>query len=135
MTVLDDTGDLTELEKFSPERVDAVDFPATGLGFLLLKRTGSPQAAPDESTEKAVAPVEAAPQDQAPEASPQDAPSPAEPEAAPAPKAEAEAPAEAAKSAAPDPGMVNVDRRITLAGRPGATIDATGDAYGIGVSA
>lgn len=33
------------------------------------------------------------------------------------------------------PGMVNVDRRITLAGRPGATIDATGDAYGIGISA
>ena len=33
------------------------------------------------------------------------------------------------------PGMVNVDRRITLAGRPGATIDATGDVYGVGVSA
>lgn len=33
------------------------------------------------------------------------------------------------------PGLVNVDKRVTLAGRPGATIDATGDAYGIGVSA
>lgn len=33
------------------------------------------------------------------------------------------------------PGMVNVDKRITLSGRPGATIDATGDVYGIGVSA
>jgi nitrous oxidase accessory protein NosD len=33
------------------------------------------------------------------------------------------------------PGMVNVDQRVTLAGRRGATIDATGDAYGIGVSA
>ena len=33
------------------------------------------------------------------------------------------------------PGMVNVDKGVTLAGRPGATIDATGDAYGIGVSA
>jgi len=33
------------------------------------------------------------------------------------------------------PGMVNVDRRITLAGQPGATIDATGDDYGVGVSA
>jgi hypothetical protein len=33
------------------------------------------------------------------------------------------------------PGMINVDRRITLAGQRGATIDATGDAYGIGVSA
>ncbi|HEY7008618.1 MAG TPA: NosD domain-containing protein [Jatrophihabitantaceae bacterium] len=33
------------------------------------------------------------------------------------------------------PGMVNVDKAITLAGRPGATIDATGDVYGIGVSA
>ncbi|MGX7677872.1 right-handed parallel beta-helix repeat-containing protein [Jatrophihabitans sp. DSM 45814] len=33
------------------------------------------------------------------------------------------------------PGMINVDKRITLAGRPGATVDATGDIYGIGVSA
>jgi hypothetical protein len=33
------------------------------------------------------------------------------------------------------PGMVNVDKRVILAGLPGATIDATGDAYGIGVSA
>jgi Right handed beta helix region len=33
------------------------------------------------------------------------------------------------------PGMVNVDRRVTLSGEPGATIDATGDVYGIGVSA
>lgn len=33
------------------------------------------------------------------------------------------------------PGMVTVDRRVTLEGRHGATIDATGDAYGVGVSA
>src|SRR4029077_18975553 len=33
------------------------------------------------------------------------------------------------------PGDVNLDRRVNLAGKPGATIDATGDAYGIGVSA
>ena len=33
------------------------------------------------------------------------------------------------------PGMVSVDRQITLSGLPGATIDATGDAYGVGVSA
>jgi nitrous oxidase accessory protein NosD len=33
------------------------------------------------------------------------------------------------------PGMVTVDKRITLAGLRGATIDATGDVYGIGVSA
>src|SRR5206468_1452785 len=33
------------------------------------------------------------------------------------------------------PGGVNLDRRLILAGKPGATIDATGDAYGIGVSA
>jgi parallel beta-helix repeat protein len=33
------------------------------------------------------------------------------------------------------PGMVTVDRRVTLAGEHGATIDATGDAYGVGVSA
>lgn len=33
------------------------------------------------------------------------------------------------------PGMVNVDKRITLAGLRGATIDATGNVYGIGVSA
>lgn len=33
------------------------------------------------------------------------------------------------------PGMVNVDKRITLVGRPGAVIDATGDPYGIGISA
>jgi parallel beta-helix repeat protein len=33
------------------------------------------------------------------------------------------------------PGMVTVDRRVTLEGRHGATIDATGDVYGIGVSA
>jgi nitrous oxidase accessory protein NosD len=33
------------------------------------------------------------------------------------------------------PGLVNLDRRVILAGRPGATIDATGEAYGVGVSA
>lgn len=33
------------------------------------------------------------------------------------------------------PGMVTVDRRVTLAGMQGATIDATGMAYGVGVSA
>ncbi len=33
------------------------------------------------------------------------------------------------------PGLINVDKRITLSGRPGATIDASGDPYGIGVSA
>jgi parallel beta-helix repeat protein len=33
------------------------------------------------------------------------------------------------------PGLVTVDRRVTLAGEHGATIDATGDAYGVGVSA
>jgi parallel beta-helix repeat protein len=33
------------------------------------------------------------------------------------------------------PGLVNVDRRVTLSGRPGATIDATGMPYGVGVSA
>jgi hypothetical protein len=33
------------------------------------------------------------------------------------------------------PGGVNLDRRVILAGKPGATIDATGDPYGIGVSA
>ena len=33
------------------------------------------------------------------------------------------------------PGGVNLDRRVNLAGKPGATIDATGDAYGIAVSA
>jgi parallel beta-helix repeat protein len=33
------------------------------------------------------------------------------------------------------PGGVNLDRRVNLVGKPGATIDATGDAYGIGVSA
>jgi hypothetical protein len=33
------------------------------------------------------------------------------------------------------PGMVNVDKQITLSGQPGATINATGDAYGVGVSA
>jgi parallel beta-helix repeat protein len=33
------------------------------------------------------------------------------------------------------PGMVTVDKRVTLEGRHGATIDATGDAYGVGVSA
>ncbi len=33
------------------------------------------------------------------------------------------------------PGMVNVDQKITLAGNQGATINATGDVYGIGVSA
>jgi hypothetical protein len=31
--------------------------------------------------------------------------------------------------------MVTVDRRVTLAGQPRATIDATGNAYGVGVSA
>jgi hypothetical protein len=33
------------------------------------------------------------------------------------------------------PGMVTVDRRVTLEGKHGATIDATGDSYGVGVSA
>jgi parallel beta-helix repeat protein len=33
------------------------------------------------------------------------------------------------------PGMVTVDRRVTLAGKRGATIDATGAPYGVGVSA
>jgi parallel beta-helix repeat protein len=33
------------------------------------------------------------------------------------------------------PGLVNLDRRVILAGKPGATIDATGDAYGVAVSA
>jgi nitrous oxidase accessory protein NosD len=33
------------------------------------------------------------------------------------------------------PGGINLDRRVILSGKPGATIDATGDAYGIGVSA
>ena len=33
------------------------------------------------------------------------------------------------------PGMVTVDRRVTLVGSHGATIDATGDVYGVGVSA
>jgi parallel beta-helix repeat protein len=33
------------------------------------------------------------------------------------------------------PGMVTVDRQVTLQGKQGATIDATGDAYGVGVSA
>lgn len=33
------------------------------------------------------------------------------------------------------PGTINLDRRVIVAGKPGATIDATGDAYGIGVSA
>ncbi len=33
------------------------------------------------------------------------------------------------------PGMVNVDRLVTLSGRDGATVNATGAAYGIGVSA
>ena len=33
------------------------------------------------------------------------------------------------------PGMVTVDRRVTLLGEKGATIDATGDVYGVGVSA
>ncbi|HEX5174866.1 MAG TPA: right-handed parallel beta-helix repeat-containing protein [Gaiellaceae bacterium] len=33
------------------------------------------------------------------------------------------------------PGAINLDRRAILAGKPGATIDATGDAYGVGVSA
>jgi nitrous oxidase accessory protein NosD len=33
------------------------------------------------------------------------------------------------------PGLVNLDRRVILVGKPGATIDATGQAYGIGVSA
>jgi RNA polymerase subunit RPABC4/transcription elongation factor Spt4 len=62
MTVLDGTEDITELEKFSPERVDAVDLPATGTPFLLLKRTGGAPAAPG-LTEKAVDPV-GAPQDE-----------------------------------------------------------------------
>ena len=33
------------------------------------------------------------------------------------------------------PGMVTVDRRLHLLGQKGATIDATGDVYGVGVSA
>jgi parallel beta-helix repeat protein len=33
------------------------------------------------------------------------------------------------------PGMVTVDRLVTLQGRMGATIDATGDSYGVGISA
>jgi parallel beta-helix repeat protein len=33
------------------------------------------------------------------------------------------------------PGMVTVDQQITLQGKQGATIDATGDSYGVGVSA
>jgi nitrous oxidase accessory protein NosD len=33
------------------------------------------------------------------------------------------------------PGMINIDRRLTLIGEPGATVDATGDSYGIGISA
>ncbi|HEY7017393.1 MAG TPA: hypothetical protein VH297_02910 [Gaiellaceae bacterium] len=33
------------------------------------------------------------------------------------------------------PGLVTVDRRVTLSGKHGATIDATGMAYGVGVSA
>src|SRR5579864_8158566 len=33
------------------------------------------------------------------------------------------------------PGGVNLDRRVNLAGKAGATIDATGDAYGIAVGA
>jgi parallel beta-helix repeat protein len=33
------------------------------------------------------------------------------------------------------PGLVNVDRQVTLQGKPGAVIDATGMPYGVGVSA
>src|SRR5262249_50854648 len=33
------------------------------------------------------------------------------------------------------PGAVNLDRRLNLVGQRGAIVDATGDAYGIGVSA
>lgn len=33
------------------------------------------------------------------------------------------------------PGGVNLDRRVNLVGKPGATIDANGDAYGIAVGA
>ena len=33
------------------------------------------------------------------------------------------------------PGGVNLDRRVNLVGKPGATVDANGDAYGIAVSA
>lgn len=33
------------------------------------------------------------------------------------------------------PGGVNLDKRLILSGKPGATIDATGMAYGVGVSA
>jgi parallel beta-helix repeat protein len=33
------------------------------------------------------------------------------------------------------PGAVNLDRRVNLVGQHGAIVDATGDAYGIGVSA
>lgn len=33
------------------------------------------------------------------------------------------------------PGGVNLDRRVNLVGKPGATIDATGDGYGVAVSA
>src|SRR5262249_2180121 len=60
MTVLDENR-IAELEKFTPERVDGVDLPANGSSFLMLKTLGA-EAAP-ESTEKAVAPVDA-PQDE-----------------------------------------------------------------------
>ena len=102
--MLDGTEEITELEKISPDRVDAVNGPASGFPILMLKAVAAgPEAAP-ESTEKAVASVPDA-QDQALEPPAQDAPE------APEPEAEATAPAETAKSAAPDPdpGMVNVD--------------------------
>jgi hypothetical protein len=61
MTVLDEDG-ITELEKFTPERVDGVDLPANGSSFLMLKALGGAEPAP-ESTGKAVGPV-GAPQDE-----------------------------------------------------------------------
>lgn len=61
MTVLDEDG-ITELEKFTPERVDGVDLPANGSSFLMLKALGGTDAAP-ESTGRAVGPV-GAPQDE-----------------------------------------------------------------------
>ena len=51
MTVLDEDG-ITELEKFTPERVDGVDLPANGSSFLMLKALGAEPAgdAPDPGT-------------------------------------------------------------------------------------
>lgn len=100
--------DLTELEKFAPTRLDGVDTPATGSGFLMLKALGGTEPAPDK-TEKAAPPMDA-PQDQAPET--REAPAPQE---APEPEEET-----AAKSAAPDPDTVTVDlpRDVSLSISP-----------------